>query len=254
MSRVGIYLVLLAVVFTTVVMFFARDIILQVVVSGMLAFLLLPLARSLERWMPRWAGALIATLALFLVVMGLFFFLGWQFTRFGQDLPSLQERIAEKGVELQRWIAANTEFSRREQVQWFNEHLNSFASVGGNAAMKLFAGTGTVIAIVAPIPFFVFLFLLLKDRFRTFFTKLGTTREGAVLDVMVHISALSRKYMRGVLTVTLIFGTLCSLGFTLIGLKYAVLLGFVLAILNLVPYVGALVGSLLPILVAIINN
>jgi len=241
-------------VLTVVALYYGRDLILQLVVAGLLAFLLLPLARTTEKRLPRWAGALLATLSLVVVVLGLFFVIGWQLSSFGKELPVLQERFAAKGEWLLAWLEDQTDMDRRAQMAWFNEHLSGLANWSGKAALQLFSGTGSALAAIAPIPVFVFLLLLLKDRFRTFFTRLGTTREGAVLDVMVRISALSRKYVRGVLTVALIFGTLCAIGFSLIGLKYALLLGFLLAILNVIPYVGALLGSLLPVFVALVTK
>jgi predicted PurR-regulated permease PerM len=247
-------LVMLAVVLSVTVLYFGRDLILLLLVSGLFAFLLLPFSRTLERWMPRWAGALVATVSLLVVVLGLFFFLGYQLTRFGTDLPMLQQKFAGKGELFFDWVESRTNLDRREQIQWFNDHLSGLASWGGKAAMQLFTGTGTALATIVPIPFFVFLLLLLKDRFRSFFTKLGTTRDGAVLDVMVSISVLSRKYLRGVVTVGVIFGVLCSAGFLAIGLKYAILLGFVLAVLNVIPYIGALVGSVLPVFVALVTS
>lgn len=246
--------VVVAVVFSVIVLYFGKNLFLLVLISGLFAFLLLPFARSLERWLPRWAGALIATLALLLVVLGLFFFLGWQFTHFGADLPLLQQKFASKGDTLFNWIEGRTHLDRRAQLEWFNAHLSELGAMGGKALMSLFSSTGSALGSLVPVPFFVFLLLLLKDRFRTFFTKLGATREGAVLGVMVHISVLSRKYLRGVITVAVIFGTLCSIGFLSIGLEYAVLLGFVLAFLNVIPYIGALIGSLLVAFVALVTK
>jgi predicted PurR-regulated permease PerM len=243
-----------ALVLSVIVLHYGRDLILLVVVSGLLAFLLLPLARGMERRLPRWAAALIATLALVAVVIGLFFVIGWQLASFGKELPALQEKFALKGQELLHWVEERTDLDSRAQVEWFNTHVSDLASWGGKAALKVFSGTGSALAAIAPIPVFVFLLMLLKDRFREFFRRMGGLREGGVLDVMVRISALSRKYVRGLLTVAVIFGSLCALGFALIGLKYALLLGFLLAILNVIPYVGALLGSLLPVFVALVTK
>ncbi len=245
-------LTVLAVTLTIAALYFGKSLILQLVVSGLLAFLVLPLARGVERRLPRWAGAMVATLVLVLAVLGVFFVIGWQLASFGKDLPQVQERFAEKGDQLLLWVEEQTDVSRREQMSWFNSHLSSFADWGGKAAVKLFSGTGNMLADVAPIPVFIFLLLLLKDRFREFFAQLDGEKEDGVLGIMVRISGLSRKYLKGMITVVLIFGTLCSIGFLSIGLKYAVLLGFLLALLNMIPYVGALAGSLLPVMVALV--
>jgi len=247
-------LTLLAAVLTIVVLYFGRSLIVIGMFSGIITFLLLPMARGLERWMPRWLGSLLATSAAVLVVLGLFFMLGWQLSRFGRDLPHLQEKFAAKGVEFLRWVEDHSDFSRREQVQWFNAHLSEITSWGGRAALTVFTSTGSVLTAMLPLPVFIFLLLLMRDRFRTFFGKLGSTRDGAVLDVMVRISVLCRKYLRGLLTGALIFGVLASTGFLILGLKYALLLGFVIAFLNIIPYVGALIGALLPVFLALITK
>jgi len=246
---------LLAIVLSVVVLYFGKDLILLFIASGLLAFLLLPLARKVENTgLPRWAGSLIATLVMLIIVLGTFFLAGWQLTRFGEDLPTLQNAFAEKGKALQQMIEDQAHISQRDQVKWFNERLGELASSGGNIVMKLFSGTGAVLAAIVPIPIIVFLLLLLKDKFRTFFEQLGKTREGLVLDIMLNVSKLSRKYMRGVLLVILILGALSSVGFLLLGLKYAILLGFAIGFLNVIPYVGVLIGSLIPIVIALVTK
>ncbi|NUQ15527.1 MAG: AI-2E family transporter [Flavobacteriales bacterium] len=248
-------LTLAAIVLSVLVLYHGKDLILLFVMSGLLAFLLLPLARKVESvGLPRWAGALFATVLMLFVVLGTFFLAGWQLTRFGNDLPALQATFTEKGQALQRLIEERAHISQRDQLQWFNDRVADLASSGGGILVDLFSGTGAVLSAIVPIPIIVFLLLLLKDKFRTFFTQLGRTREGMVLDIMLNVSKLSRKYLRGVLLVILILGTLSSLGFLLLGLKYAVLLGFTIGFLNVIPYVGVLIGSLLPILIALVTK
>ena len=70
--------ILLAIVLTVTVMYFGKDLILLFVISGLLAFLLLPLARKVELLgAPRWVGALAATLVMLFLVLGIFFLVGW---------------------------------------------------------------------------------------------------------------------------------------------------------------------------------
>ena len=134
---------LLAIVLSVVVLYFGKDLILLFVASGLLAFLLLPLARKVENLgLPRWAGALTATLVMILIVLGTFFLAGWQLTRFGEDLPALQDAFSEKGRALQHTIEEQAHISRRDQLKWFNERVAELASSGGNIMMKLFSGTG----------------------------------------------------------------------------------------------------------------
>lgn len=247
-------LVLLAVVLTVVCLYFGRSIILLMLVSVLLAFLLLPVARGIERRAPRWTGALAATLLMLFVTIGAFFLLGWQLTRFADDLPALEKAFSEKGRELQKWVWEQTHISRRDQVKWFNEQMSTIAGSGGKVVMKMFSSTGAALASVVPIPIFVFLLILLRGKFRTFFDQLDSDGNGHVLGIVLRISKVSQRYLKGVFIVILILGVLNSVGFLIIGLKYAILLGFAIAFLNVIPYVGVLIGSLFPIIIALITK
>src|SRR5690606_36544835 len=185
---------LLAVILTVTALYFGKGLFLMLVVSGLLAFLVLPVAKLIERTRaPRWLGSAVATLLVLITVLSFFFLLGWQFKSFGGDLPQLREAFTEKGTRLLQWMEERTHIDQREQVRWFNERLSEVASSGGEMAMDLFRTTGTALASIVPIPIFIFLLLQFRAKFRTFFEQLGTTGEGAVLDIMVKISTLSRK-------------------------------------------------------------
>ncbi len=247
--------VLFAVVLTVVTLYFGRDLLILTILSALFAFLMLPLCRRLEKWgAPRWLGSLVSTVVLILVVLGLFFLMGWQFSRFGKDLPELQEQMSEKGQRLLAWIEDRVHISQREQVQWFNDQVSGLAEYGGTAALAVFSTTGATLALIVPIPIIVFLSLLLKDKFRIFFKEVSERSNGLLLEVMSRISKLSYKYLRGVLLVVVILGVLNSIGFLLLGLKYAILLGFLLGFLNIIPYVGVLLGSMFPVAIAILTK
>ena len=248
-------LTLLALVLTVLVLYFGRSLILLLFVSAIFTFLFLPLARRMERaGMPRWTGALAATAILVLAVLGLFFFMGWQLSRFAGDLPALQAALTEKGNGFMQWLEDSVQIRQRDQIKWFNAQVAGLAGSGGRVAMQVAAGAGSTLGSIVPIPIFVFLLLLLKHKFRVFLVELGKDRGTDALGMVVRISELSRSYLRGVLLVMLILGTLNSIGFLALGLPYAVLLGFIMALLNIIPYVGALVGSLIPVLVAFITK
>jgi predicted PurR-regulated permease PerM len=54
--------------------------------------------------------------------------------------------------------------------------------------------------------------------------------------------------------VMLVLAVLNSIGFLLLGLKYAILLGLTAAILNIIPYVGPWIGALLPVTIALLTK
>ncbi|MND63799.1 AI-2E family transporter [Solitalea canadensis] len=58
------------------------------------------------------------------------------------------------------------------------------------------------------------------------------------------------NYVKGMIVVYIIVGVLNSLGLLLLGIEHAILFGILTAIMTIIPYVGIIVSSLLPISVA----
>jgi predicted PurR-regulated permease PerM len=57
-------------------------------------------------------------------------------------------------------------------------------------------------------------------------------------------------YIRGQLIACLLIGTVCTIGFSLIGLRYPLLLGVVAGLLEFIPLVGPLAVALIAVLIA----
>jgi predicted PurR-regulated permease PerM len=57
-------------------------------------------------------------------------------------------------------------------------------------------------------------------------------------------------FIKGMSIVYIVVGVLNSIGLLLLGVPYAVLFGFVASILTFIPYVGIIVGALLPVSMA----
>ena len=58
------------------------------------------------------------------------------------------------------------------------------------------------------------------------------------------------SFIKGMAIVYLVVGILNSIGLLLLGIPHAILFGFIAAVLTFIPYIGIMVGSLLPISVA----
>ena len=65
-----------------------------------------------------------------------------------------------------------------------------------------------------------------------------------------RVATQLQAYTRGVMIQSMIMASICAIGFTLIGIDIAVLLGGLTGLLNLVPYVGPIISIVLTLLVA----
>lgn len=85
--------------------------------------------------------------------------------------------------------------------------------------------------------------------------KLVPAKSSERMQIIVNdIKVIIRMYILGLLLEIAIVAALTTLGLWLIGVKYALFLGLLVALLNLIPYVGILVANALSCLISLSNN
>ncbi|HRW90842.1 MAG TPA: AI-2E family transporter, partial [Flavobacteriales bacterium] len=246
---------LLAVVLTVVVLHYGQRLLLVLIVPSILAFLLLPFVRMLEgRGVPRWLASTLASFSAILVVAGVIGFLGARFMSFRDELPQLQEKLDGRIDKAQEFVADHLSISTGEQVVWIEDQVRNLGEAGGKLAVDLFSWTGAFLSDVVLIGIILILMLMYRDRFRQFLDAISEGKEVSALEIVDRIAELTRHYLRGVGLVILILAVLNSVGFLIIGLKHAVLLGITAALLTIIPYIGTLIGGVLPLAVAFLTK
>ena len=114
--------------------------------------------------------------------------------------------------------------------------------------------TSTVTSVVLAL-LFTFLFLYNKERYESFFVRLFKEQEsGEVKSIVAKISRVSEQYLLG-RTYSIIILFICyTIGLLIIGIKNALLLAAVASLLTIIPYVGTIVGSIFPVVMAIVTE
>jgi predicted PurR-regulated permease PerM len=87
-----------------------------------------------------------------------------------------------------------------------------------------------------------------------FYKVFSNTRRYAIDTVLTKIYDVVHSYLTGLITVTLIVGSLNTIGLIALGIDYAIFFGFLAAALLVIPFIGILIGSILPIIVALVTK
>lgn len=118
------------------------------------------------------------------------------------------------------------------------------------------AWTGYLIGF-AMVPVFVFFFLLEKWRIvRTWTDYLPVSDpdwKDEIIFVLTSINDSLIVFFRGQVLVAICIGFLLSIGFSLVGLKYAVLLGVAAGVLSIIPYLGFVLSIVPAVVIAIVQ-
>lgn len=105
------------------------------------------------------------------------------------------------------------------------------------------------------IPLYVFLLLFYKPLILNFLYEIFEEKNSEhVAAILQETKSAVQSYIVGLLVETLIVAVMNAGALLLLGVPYAILLGVIGAILNLIPYVGGLVAILLPVLMSIVTK
>jgi len=234
----------------------ARQFLIPFTIAVFFTFLLLPLSHALESIrIPRALAIILSLLAAAAVFGGLIYFFFMQVENFVDEWPELKKQLDAKWATIQQFINREFSITRRQQRIWINEKMEETIHDGDVYALGFFSATGTFFAGLLVIPIYVFFFTYYREKFKAFIRLLFKAYDPEkILEVIRQISTVSQKYMKGLLMDVLILSVLNSTGFLILGLEHAILFGVLASILNIIPYVGVMIGSILPVLMALVTE
>ncbi|MFC5560280.1 AI-2E family transporter [Ureibacillus thermophilus] len=247
-------------------------VILPGVLAGILYYLFRPILKILERWIPRvWSIFLIFLLAagaITLLVLLVFPFLRDQFTNLVYEFPVYFKAAVEGIVTFLNNSGVNELFSKyninydRVLTDVTNNLITTVRETFTNLATKIASGitglvsavTGFILSLVT-VPFILFYLLYEGEKLPKFILSIfpPRTREDAsrVLKAMDHQIS---HYILGQILVSFCIGVMMTIGFLIIGLDYAFLLGFIAMITSVVPYLGPAIAITPAIIIALVNS
>jgi len=247
-----IALSLLALVLFVTVLYHGRSLLTPIAYAAFLAVLLFPVSHFLERHrIPRIVAILITVVLAGIIVAGFTAFIGFQVSQFSDDLPRLKERGAKYFEDLQGFVQRMTGVDFQTQVKWLQQGFAKALGGGGalGGTFLVFADIGGLLVLI---PIYVFLFLWYKDHLMAFcFRVFGRSDSPKVTEVMDETELALQGYLIGLMIEMAIVAVLNTTALLLLGVDYAILFGVLAAVLNLIPYVGIFIGSVLPTIMAL---
>ncbi len=233
-----------------------QDILVPLFISIILSMSIYPLSSWLETRRLGRVWAVTITLILFSVTAGAIIWLAsTQISSFGEMLPQLQSRFLDLINKLQLWAEDNFHIAKQAQIAKLKQYSSGMLSSGGTVFTTALATTSNLLGNMLLIPIYMFFLLYYRDFFKMFFYKLFDNISRSKIDaILSKIYAAVHSYLTGLVTVTLIVGTLNTIGLLALGIDYAFFFGFLAAALLIIPFIGILIGSILPIIVALITK
>ncbi|WP_345950959.1 AI-2E family transporter [Mucilaginibacter sp. PAMB04274] len=205
------------------------------------AILLLPLANFFERRikLPRSMAAFLSILLMVAFLGGIIYLVGTQISNLANDWPQLKEQVSKSLVDLQVWIQKTFHVNAEKQMLYVNDTTDKIVASGTTVLGTTFGALSSLLLFYLFIIIFTFLILFYRRLLFRFVLYVFDEESTPVVQAVVeNIQSILRKYILGLLLEMVIVATISCIAFWIIGVKYAILLGIITGIFNIIPYVG----------------
>jgi predicted PurR-regulated permease PerM len=150
------------------------------------------------------------------------------------------------------WASAHFQIGAERIDAWLHDLRTEMMHAGKAAIGQTLVYTGNLLIILILIPVYIFMLLYYQPLLIEFIHRLfRSNRKNDVDEILASTKKIIRSYLGGLLTEASIIATLYSTSLLIVGIDYAILLGVIGAILNVVPYIGGTMAVSLPFVIAL---
>ncbi len=253
---VRLTLILLMLALIGLIIFIGQDIIVPLAFAILLAVLLLPFNNYLVRKGVTRVFAIIFSLTLFIVISsGIIYFLSSQIAGFMNDIPAIKKHLAEHEKTLQHWMTRQFNITKTEQSSIIDNAAEKIKDSGSGILGNTFLSVTQGLLLIVLLPVYTFLILYYRSMIKRFLIALfKSEHEPKVIEVLQESKLIVQGYMTGLIIEMGIVATINAVGFIIVGIQYAVFLGVLSAILNMIPYIGMLIASVFCMLITLTTS
>ncbi len=237
-------------------LFLTKGLLVPLIFSAMFASVLSPVVEFLVRKKLNRVVAIALTLIVVIAIIAAFStFLISQVSRFNESWPILVEKFTELVNQSIIWTSNYLDIDTQKIMLWVSETKTEFFNTGsaeiGNTLV--FFGSGVMVLLLIPVYVFMILYYqpILLEFFRRVF---GSKNRSEVSEVIVQVKTVIQLYLSGLILEVIIVSSLNTAALLILGIDYAILLGIVGGILNLIPYLGGVVAVALPMMIAFVTK
>ncbi len=238
------------------------------IIAFLLAYILNPVVTRLEaKGFPRWASSLLVVLLMFgVAVAGVLFVIPPAIQQF-QDIiggvAALAKDVTErlKSGTLFEFLGSYGIDSAKAQAfigEQLSPRLEKILSTLFEALFGLVTSVSSLILHLINIIIIPFLFFYLLKDFGQLLDKclllVPDRSRQSVRNTAFRLDDVLGRYFRGAIIVAVIQGLISTIGLTIIGVNYSLVLGIMTGILDFIPYVGLLVSLTVSCIVALMSG
>lgn len=234
-------------------LYLAKPLLMPLAVATVLATLFFPFSNWMEKRIkiPRALSSALCLLVLLLIVAGIGAMIGWQISELTNDYNLMKGKLMDNVERVQEFIYKYIGISVKKQTKILNSQEPLI-----NTIVPWVAGSLTsIFTHFIFITVYVLLILYYRSHLKVFLLKLSPPSQKSEADRVIHrVASVSQQYLIGLFKMIICLWIMYGVAFSLLGIKNALFFAFLCGLLEIVPFIGNIVGNLITILVASVNG
>jgi predicted PurR-regulated permease PerM len=233
-----------------------QSVIMPLLMAFFIAVLLLPMFRWFREYkVPEVVAIVLCIFLFFLVIALIAFFLSWQIGGFVSDIDTIKKNLSVHWDNLSTWINSKTNYTADQQLEMISSQGSKLGSNIAGYLQGAVVSLSGILIFLGLLPIYIFLILFYRNLLIRFvYLWFEDHDHTKVEDAIRETEGIVKFYLFGLMIqigyLTVLLGGILML----FGIKHALLIGITFAILNLIPYLGALVGNLIGILLTLTTS
>ncbi len=234
-------------------MYVAQQIIVPFLYATIIAVLLNPIVNFLaRRRMKRIVAITIAVLIAMLFTVGIIYLITSQLKMFQSTFPKLETKFTQMINGGAHWVSVRFNVSPQKVNAWLAKTKTELLSNGNSLLGETLLTISGMLIIVFLIPVYIFMVLYYKPLLLEFIRMLfDKAHKHKVEEVLLQTKTIIQSYLNGLLIEAFIVASLNAIALLVIGIDYAILLGIIGALLNVIPFIGGILSVAMPIMIAL---
>ncbi len=235
------------------ILYIAQSIIVPLVFAIVISIVLHPVVNFFVRKKINRVVAIVITLFLTIIVLAAIGALIFsQASRFSDTWPLLVEKFTAFLNAAVTWLSGYFNISPQHIHEWMLKTKGDLTNISSAFIGQTLVKVGSGVMVLLLIPFYIFIILYYKTLLLEFIHRLfGADKQSQVSEIISQTKTVIQRYLTGLVIEFVIVAILHSVALLILGIDYAILLGVIGALLNLIPYIGGIVGVALPMMVAL---
>lgn len=235
---------------------YAQSVIMPLLMSFFIALMLMPLFRWFRRRkLPESLSIILSIVTFFIVIAGIVALLSWQIGGFLTDIDSIKKNLTIHWDKLSAWISSKTHYTVEQQLNMLKTQANKLGSNITTFLQGAFSSLSGIFIFIGLMPIYLFLIMFYRNLLVRFvYMWFKESDHPKVEEAVRETETMVKYYLLGLMIQIGYITILLSIILSLFGIKHAILIGITFAILNLIPYLGALIGNVIGVLLTLTSS